>query len=75
MEPTAGSPRFSPILTSGNERSLSVNCCPPPVCVGGLLPTVFVNGGPHAFIVKTNNNQSQGAGGDTFKVPTFLPHV
>jgi hypothetical protein len=40
-----------------------------------ILPSVFVNGAPHALIAQTKKQPITRAGGDTFKSPIFLPHV
>ena len=40
-----------------------------------ILPSVFVNEAPRALIAKTKKQPITRAGGDTFKGPTFLPHV
>ena len=40
-----------------------------------ILPSVFVNGAPHALIAKTKKQPIARAGGDTFEAPIFLPHV
>jgi hypothetical protein len=51
--------------------------CPIPKCLyySSTLPSVFVNGTPRVLIAKTEKQPITRAGGDTFKCPTFLPHV
>ena len=40
-----------------------------------ILPSVFVNGAPHALIAKTKKQPITRAGDDTFKNHVVLPHV
>jgi hypothetical protein len=40
-----------------------------------ILTLVLVNEAPHALITKTKKQPITRVGGDTFKGPTFLPHV
>jgi hypothetical protein len=40
-----------------------------------ILPSVFVNGAPHALIAKTKKQPITRAGGDTFKSLIFLHNV
>ena len=40
-----------------------------------ILPSVFVNEAPRALVAKTKKQPITRTGGDTFKGPTFLPHV
>jgi hypothetical protein len=44
-------------------------------CYSCILPSLFVNGAPHALVAKTKRNSITRARGDTFKGPTFLPQV
>ena len=40
-----------------------------------ILPSVFVNGAPHALVAKIESNQSQEWEATLFRGPTFLPRV